>query len=250
MSIKATAFEQIKKLLGWCPMKDYLKKDGQEGCFPEFKLENRNIQLVPSSLGLHESGILKVRASLFDGGWVLWILIITFFTIIVSLFFWTCIPEGSYLVIFSGLIMFLMPLMLFLNHPNTASVIPGKIMIKKPMRKLVVIKKEEIKQISVKRTGNRFGCWLIRLIYVIWIPLYFKKEIMTTLYDLKMLFPDYIELSQFLRQLALLTMFFIMFYNSELVAPYQQALEVTTNSNLRIWLYTEEPEKLTTILRN
>ena len=125
MSIKATAFEQIKKLLGWCPMKDYLKKDGQEGCFPEFKLENRNIQLVPSSLGLHESGILKVRASLFDGGWVLWILIITFFTIIVSLFFWTCIPEGSYLVIFSGLIMFLMPLMLFLNHPNTASVIPG-----------------------------------------------------------------------------------------------------------------------------
>lgn len=242
--------EHFKKLLGWCPMKDYLKKDGQEGCFPEFKLENRNIQLVPSSLGLHESGILKVRASLFDGGWVLWILIITFFTIIVSLFFWTCIPEGSYLVIFSGLIMFLMPLMLFLNHPNTASVIPGKIMIKKPMRKLVVIKKEEIKQISVKRTGNRFGCWLIRLIYVIWIPLYFKKEIMTTLYDLKMLFPDYIELSQFLRQIALLTMFFIMFYNSELVAPYQQALEVTTNSNLRIWLYTEEPEKLTTILRN
>ena len=242
--------EHFKKLLGWCPMKDYLKKDGQEGCFPEFKLENRNIQLVPSSLGLHESGILKVRASLFDGRWILWILIITFFTIIVSLFFWTCIPEGSYLVIFSGLIMFLMPLMLFLNHPNTASVIPGKIMIKKPMRKLVVIKKEEIKQISVKRTGNRFGCWLVRLIYVIWIPLYFKKEIMTTLYDLKMLFPDYIELSQFLRQLALLTMFFIMFYNSELVAPYQQALEVTTNSNLRIWLYTEEPEKLTTILRN
>ena len=77
-------------------MKDYLKKDGQEGCFPEFKLENRNIQLVPSSLGLHESGILKVRASLFDGRWILWILIITFFTIIVSLFFWTCIPEGYY----------------------------------------------------------------------------------------------------------------------------------------------------------
>ncbi|RXA19742.1 DUF1673 family protein [Methanosarcina sp. MSH10X1] len=242
--------EHFKKLLGWCPMKGYLKKDGQEGCFPEFKLENRNIQLVPSSLGLHESGILKVRASLFDGRWILWILIITFFTIIVSLFFWTYSPEGSYLVIFSGLIMFLMPLMIFLNHPNTASVMPGKIMIKKPMRKLVVIKKEEIKQISVKRIGNRFGCWLIRLVCVIWIPFYFKKEIMTTLYDLKMSFPDYIELSQFLRQLALLTMFFIMFYNNELMAPYQQALEVTTNSNLRIWLYTEEPEKLTTILRN
>ena len=241
--------EHFKKLLGWCPMKDYLKKDRQEGCFSEFKLENRNIQLVPSPLDLHESRILKARVSLFDGRWVL---IITFFTIIVSLFFWTCIPEGSYLVIFSGLIMFLMPLMLFLNLPNTASVtvMPGKIMIKKPMRKLVVIKKEEIKQISVRRTGNRFGCWLIRLLYIIWIPLYFKKEIMTTLYDLKMSFPDYIELSQFLGQLALLTMFLIMFYNSELMAPYQQALKVTTNSNLRIWLYTKEPEELIAVFKN
>ncbi|MGI5990846.1 MAG: DUF1673 family protein [Methanosarcina sp.] len=249
MPAKIFIFDQVKKLMGWCPMKNSLRNGREEDNYPDFKLENRNIQLVPSPLDLHESRILKARVSLFDGKWVL---IITFFTIIVSLFFWTCIPEGSYLVIFSGLIMFLMPLMLFLNLPNTASVtvMPGKIMIKKPMRKLVVIKKEEIKQISIRRTGNRFGCWLIRLLYVIWIPLYFKKEIMTTLYDLKMSFPDYIELSQFLGQLALLTMFLIMFYNSELMAPYQQALKVTTNSNLRIWLYTKEPEELIAIFKN
>lgn len=236
--------------MGWCPMKNSLAKGWQEDNFPNFKLEDRNIQLVPSPVNLHGSRIPKVRVSLFDGKWVLWALIITFFTIIVSLFFWTCSPEGSYLVIFSGLIMFLMPLILFLNRPNAASVTPGKIIIKKPMRKTVVIEKENIKQISVTRTGNRFICWLMRLVYVIWIPLYFKKEIMTTLHDLKMSYPDYIELSQFLRQLALLAMFLVMFYNSELMAPYQRAIKVTTNSNLRIWLYTKEPEELTTILRN
>lgn len=154
------------------------------------------------------------------------------------------------LVIFSGLIIFLMPLMLFLNRPNTASVMPGKIIIKKPMHKLTVIKKEDIKQISVRRTGNPFICWLMRLLYVIWIPLYFKKEIMTTLHDLKMSFPDYVELSLFLSQLALLAMFLVMFYNSELTAPYQRAIKVTTKSNLKIWLYTEEPEEITAILRN
>ena len=240
----------IRKFMGWCPMKNYLKKDGQEDCFSEFKLENRNIQLVQSPLDMHESRILKVRVSLFDGRWVLWALIITLFTIIVSLFFWTCIPEGSNLVIFSGLIIFLMPLMLFLNRPNTASLMPGKIIIKKPMHKLAVIKKEEIKEISVRRIGNRFICWLMRLLYVIWIPLYFKKEIMTTLYDLKMSFPDYVELSLFLSQLALLAMFLVMFYNSELTAPYQQAIKVTTNSNLRIWLYTKEPEELIAVFKN
>ena len=247
MPAKIFIFEQIKKLMGWCPVKNSLRKEDN---YPNFKLENRNIQLVPSPLDMHESRILKVRVSLFDGKWVLWVLIITFFTIIVSLFFWTCVPEGSNLVIFSGLIIFLMPLMLFLNRPNTASVMPGKIIIKKPMHKLAVIKKEDIKQISVRRTGNRIGCWLMRLLYVIWIPLYFKKEIMTTLYDLKMSFPDYIELSQFLRQLALLTMFLVMLYNSELTAPYQQAIKVTTNSNLRIWLYTKEPEELIAVFKN
>jgi hypothetical protein len=247
MPAKIFIFEQIKKLMGWCPVKNSLRKEDN---YPNFKLENRNIQLVPSPLDMHESRILKVRVSLFDGKWVLWVLIITFFTIIVSLFFWTCIPEGSYLVIFSGLIMFLMPLMLFLNLPNTASVMPGKIIIKKPMHKLAVIKKEEIKQISVRRTGNPFICWLMRLLYVIWMPLYFKKEIMTTLYDLKMSFPDYVELSLFLSHLALLAMFLVMFYNSELMAPYQQALKVTTNSNLRIWLYTKEPEELIAVFKN
>ncbi|HII80943.1 MAG TPA: DUF1673 family protein [Methanosarcina sp.] len=240
----------IRKFMGWCPMKNSLQKDGQEDCFSEFKLENRNIQLVQSPLDMHENRIFKLRVSLFDGRWVLWALIITLFTIIVSLFFWTCVPEGSNLVIFSGLIIFLMPLMLFLNRPNTASVMPGKIIIKKPMHKLTVIKKEDIKQISVRRTGNPFICWLMRLLYVIWIPLYFKKEIMTTLHDLKMSFPDYVELSLFLSQLALLAMFLVMFYNSELTSPYQRAIKVTTKSNLKIWLYTEEPEEITAILRN
>lgn len=239
--------EHFKKLLGWCPVKNSLRKEDN---YSDFKLEKGNIELGSSSIDLHESRILKVRVSLFDGKWVLWVLIITFFTIIVSLFFWTCIPEGSYLVIFSGLIMFLMPLMLFLNLPNTASVMPGKIIIKKPMHKLAVIKKEDIKQISVRRTGNPFICWLMRLLYVIWIPLYFKKEIMTTLYDLKMSFPDYVELSLFLSHLALLTMFLVMLYNSELTAPYQQAIKVTTNSNLRIWLYTKEPEEFIEVFKN
>ncbi len=118
------------------------------------------------------------------------------------------------------------------------------------MRKPVVIEKEDIIQISVTRTGNHFLRWLMRLIYIVWIPLYFIKEVMTTLCDLKISFPDYVELSQFLRQLAILTMFLIMFYNSEFIAPYQQALKVTTRSSLKLWLYTEEPEELTGFLKN
>lgn len=250
MPAKIFIFDQVKKLMGWCPVKNSLRKGRKEDNYSDFKLEKGNIELGSSSIDLHENRILKVRVSLFDGRWVLWALIITFFTIIVSLFFWTCVPEGSNLVIFSGLIIFLMPLMLFLNRPNTASVMPGKIIIKKPMHKLTVIKKEDIKQISVRRTGNPIICWLMRLLYVIWMPLYFKKEIMTTLYDLKMSFPDYVELSLFLSHLALLAMFLVMFYNSELMAPYQQALKVTTNSNLRIWLYTKEPEELIAVFKN
>lgn len=144
--------------------------------------------------------------------------------------------------------MFLLPLMLLLNHPNAAAIMPEKIIIKRPMRKSVVIKKEDIIQISVISTRNRFLHWLMRLVYIVWIPLYFIKEIMTTLCNLKILSTDYVELSQFLRQLAVLAMFLVMFYNSELMAPYQQILKVTTRSSLKLWLFTDDPEELTKLL--
>ncbi|MDI9396113.1 MAG: DUF1673 family protein [Euryarchaeota archaeon] len=84
MPNKTFVFDQIKKLMGWCPMKNSHQKDGQEDFFSEFKLENRNIQPVQSPLDMRENRIFKVRVSLFDGSWILWALIITLFTIIVS----------------------------------------------------------------------------------------------------------------------------------------------------------------------
>ena len=73
---------------------------------------------------------------------------------------------------------------------------------------------------------------------------------MTTLWDLERSVPDYVNLSIFLMNLAVVTLFLVLFYNFELLASYQRALKVSTHSNLKLCLYTEEPEELTKFLKN
>lgn len=231
----------FKKLMGRRPTKNSLQKEKQEGCFSDVKLENENIQLSSSPADLQEGRILKVQASLFDWWWVSRLLIITFFTLIISLFLWTFSPEDSYLIMFSGLIMFLLPLTFFLTRPNVATVIPGEIIIKQPMRKPIVIEKEDITQISVKKNEGHSLRWLIRLFYVF----LFVVTIMMDLRDLERLAPDYSKLSIFLIKLSKITFFLVLFYNFELLVPYKQTLKVTTRSNLKLWLYIDDPEKFT-----
>jgi len=121
----------LRKLMGWCPMKDPLRKGRQEDFFSAFKSENGNLQLGSSPAGLQESRTLKARVNPVGDLWgVIIILIIGFFAVIASLLLYLYSPEGSFLIIFSGLIMFLTPLMLLLYRPNTVALISGKITIK------------------------------------------------------------------------------------------------------------------------
>lgn len=242
--------ESFRKMMGWCPMKNSLGKRWQEDTFPGFKLKNESIQLNPSPLDPHESRIPKVQVSLFD----LWALIITVFVSIISfitsLLVWAYIPEDSFLIIFSGLVFFLIPLIFFINRPNTVEVISGKIIIKRPLRKQVVVEKEDIRQISVTKNENHSLRWLIRLFYVIFLPFYLGEGIIKALRNLERSFPDYIVLSLFLVRLAGVAFFLVLFYNVEILAPYQRTLKVTTNSNLNLQFFTEEPEELIDILKN
>ncbi|MCO5383158.1 MAG: DUF1673 domain-containing protein [Methanosarcina barkeri] len=236
-----TFMKYFEKLMGWCPTKNSFQKERQEGCFSDFKLENGNIQLSSSPADLQEGRTLKVQASLFDWWWVSRVLITTFFILIVSLLLWIYSPEDSYLIIFSGLIMFLLPLIFLLNRPNAATVIPGKIIIKQPMRKPVVIEKEDVTQISLTKNENHSLRWLIRLFCVF----FFVVTIMMDLKDLERLATDYSKLSIFLTKLSKITFFLVLFYNFELLVPYQRTLKVTTRSNLKLWLFTDNPEELT-----
>jgi hypothetical protein len=242
--------EYIKKLMGWCPMKNSFGKRWEEDTFHGFKLRNESIQLDLSPMDPHESRIPKVQVSLFD----FWALTITVFVSIISfitsLLVWAYIPEDSFLIIFSGLVIFPIPLIFFLNRPNTVEVMSGKIVIKRPLRKPVVVEKEDIRQISVTKNENHSLRWLIRLFYVIFLPFYLGEGIIETLRNLERSFPDYIVLSLFLVRLAGVAFFLVLYYNVEILAPYQQTLKVTTNSNLNLQFFTEEPEELVTILKN
>ena len=251
MPEKVFTFDQIKKLMGWCPMKDSLRKERQEDFLSGFKSENGNLQLMPSPASPQESRILKARVSIVNSGWILWVSIIAFFTLIVSLLIWTYYsPEGSFLILFSGLIWFLIPLMFLLNHPNTVAVTSGKIIIKRPLCKPVVIQKEDVTQISVKKNKDHSLRWFFRLCYIVIISLFFVVIILSGLRALGGAAPEYPDISNFLIQFAQVTFFLVLIYNGELVMPYQQVINITTRSNLKLRLYIDEPGEIMEILKN
>ncbi|MBZ4037860.1 hypothetical protein K6T82_24155, partial [Flavobacterium sp. 17A] len=95
-----------------------------------------------------------------------------------------------------------------------ATVMPGEIIIKQPMRKPILIEEEDITQISVKKNEGYSLRWLIRLFYVIAIPLDFILGIPRNLQYIKYIeasFSNYVDFSLLLGHLAVVTIILVLF---------------------------------------
>ncbi|WP_231582981.1 DUF1673 family protein [Methanosarcina sp. MTP4] len=231
-------------------MKDSLKKERQEDCLPGFKPENRSLQLSSSPVGLEENRILKAHVSLFPG-WKPVIIIL--FAAVSSFLLWIYSHENSFLFILSELILYLLLVVPLLSHfSSTVAVMPEKLIIKRPLRKPVVIEKRDIKQISVPKNDNHSLRWTMRLFYLATISIILLHAVERINRDLQLeeAATFSAKLSLFLGKFLVVSFLLVLYYIFELRAHYQRVLKVTMHSNLKVWIYTEEPEELTAILKN
>lgn len=236
--------------MGRCSPKNSFGKKTQENRFYGFKLGNISSQQSSSPTDLQERKIIKAQVNIFPEWWAV---IIIFSALIVSLLLWTYSPEDSFLIILSELILYLPLILLLLSRrPGTVAVIPGKIIIKRPLRKHVEIKKEDVMQISVASNENRFLRWPMRLVFLATFPIILLRTVERIIRDLQLeeAVPIITKLSLFLSHSLIAASLLVIFYNFELRTPYQQILKVITYSNLKLWIYTEEPEEITAILKN
>lgn len=223
---------------------------------------NETTHLNSSPASLQESKILKARASLlFDRETIKLVLavgiifVVGIFAETASTLLWVHVPEGPFLVflivfLFSGFIWLLIPLsILFYNYPSTVEVMSEKIIIKKPMRNPVVIEKKDIMEISITESKIHSLRWVVRLTYIILLVFFFKDTVTKALQDLQKEFPYYIVLNLFLMNFILVAFLIVQLYKFELMAPYQQMLNVTTYSNLKLKFFTDDPEELTGLLK-
>ncbi|HIH94210.1 TPA: DUF1673 family protein [Methanosarcina acetivorans] len=240
--------ESIRKMMGWCPMKNSLGKRKQENNYPDFKFENGIVELGSSPADLQGNRIFKVHVNLFPEWWAV---IIILFALIISLLLWTYSPESSFLIILSEIILYLPLIVLLLfHHPSTVTVMPEKIIVKRLIRKPVVIEKKDIIQISVTRNENRSLRWPMRLVFLVTLPIILLRTVERIVRDLQLeaAASASAKLSLFLSQSLTVTYLLVFFYYFEIRAPYQQILKMTTYSNLKLWIYTEKPEELTKLL--
>lgn len=106
--------------MGWCPMKNYLRKEKQENYFFSFKLESGS-QIEPSPTGLQEGKVLKGQVSLSrDIG----IIRVVFPAMIIFIISAICFYGNFFLDIFPFFIMYLAFLALILYNRNTVMLTP------------------------------------------------------------------------------------------------------------------------------
>jgi hypothetical protein len=109
------------------------------------------------------------------------------------------------------------------------------------MRKPVVIEKKDIMQISVTENKLHSLRWVVRLTYASLLVFLFADRIMKALQDLQREFPYYIVINLFLMNFIFVAFLLVQLYKFELMAPYQQMLNATTHSNLKLKFFIGLP---------
>lgn len=229
--------EYFRKFMGWPPLKDSLRKGRNDDFFSEFKHENGN-RLISSSTGLQEGRVLRTQVSLFPDIWDIPIII---FASIIVFMTWT----GTYdpFMLLSVFYLCLIPFLLIKYRPGTVTVMPEKIIITRPLRKPVVIQREEIMQISVTENENYSWRWSFHIIFIGCLLL--------------ILFLALDRSGIIFQEPVMYVPLLLAYYGFKILKPYQCVFKIITRSNLRLWpratlslwLRTEESEEITRILK-
>lgn len=240
----------LRKLMGWCPMKDSLRKGRQENFFSDFKSENGNLQLMPSPAGLQEGKVLKAHVILSrDAGIVkttLALLIILILSMAVSM----NSDLDFILHIFNSFIQYLALLVLILYNHTTVTSTPDKIIIRRHFFKSLVLRKEDIAQISVSKNKNHSYRWAVRLLTLAALAIQLPWTVESITKTLQESDPTPEKFSLVLVRFWSTAFVLVIYYIFELAAPYQQTLKVTTRSNLNLEFYIDKSEEILEILKN
>jgi hypothetical protein len=240
--------ESLRKKVGWRPMKNSLRNEKQENCFSSFKLENDS-QIAPRSAGLQEGKVLKAQVSLSRDGGIAKIVFPALIVFIISAIY---ISGNSVLDILPFLIMYLAFLALILYNRNTVTLNPEKVIIHRHLFKPLVLRKDDILQISVSKNKNHTYRWPTRLLTLTFLAIQLHRIVEGIIRGLQIreTSPVSAKLTLFLGEFLVVAFLLTLYYIFELLTPYKQTLKVTTHSNLNLEFYIEEPEELIAVLRN
>jgi hypothetical protein len=259
--------EYLRKLMGWCPMKDSIRKGRQEDSYSGFKSENGSFQLMPFPSGLQESKVIKAQA-MYKGlgiAKILFLMLVALLPpIVIPLlgFGFSPSPTGpDHIVIFDPglslildiyltLILYLGLLAIILYNRTTVMLTHEKIIIRRHLFKSLVLQKEDVAQISVSKKKGYSYRWLLRLFFLAVLIFTLSQTIENITKDLSMeTTPLSYKLIGVLVSFWIVAFYLVLYYIFELAAAYRQVLKITTRSNLNMEFYTDEPEEIMSILK-
>lgn len=236
--------------MGWCPMEDSIKKERRKDSYFSFGLEKLG-QPVPSPTSLQEGKILKARVNFSRDAGIVKINIILLITLFAMIYI-SMVSNLNSLHILYSFIQYLALLALILYNRTTVLLTPEKIIIHRRLFRSLVLRKEDIVQITISKNKGRSLRWPLRLLALVAFAIQLPHTVESITRDLQMeAAPVFIKLSSVMTNFWIVAYFLVIyFYIFEFTVPYRQILKITTRSNLNLEFYTQKPEEIMATFKN
>jgi len=223
------AIDHIKRLMGWCPQKDFMGHIRTE--------KNDHYFITSYEIGAYGGKTFKI---LTDYQWsrVLYAGCVTsFLFLIAGLFF----PNLFFFSDLSILSIFLTSVILFVQDRTTMEFSPGVLIIKRMLFKPVEIPGKNILKIEVlKNPNNKFR----RASLVIIALIYWSMNIKDTLFRIIVRDPSPFFTYVIFLESTLLIFVTSLFYKWYIRSPYENVLKITSRNKREITIYIDEPYEL------
>jgi hypothetical protein len=234
--------ETIRKIMGWCPQKDYVLKH----------VENENYKLGSAALYKMDTHLDEEKNIILDYQYMDIVHIaVTLFVAIVAVFalfmvgFVLPIYRIFALLLFASAIL-IASLILLYQARSIVEFTSHAIIIQRPLFKSIVIGKDRILKTEIVKNHNHTIRWVILPAAIILLIVSGMDLIDVVSQHMAQSFPFSVIIPIVFSKATIMLLFLVLFYKSKIRSYSPNTLKITTKTkkNIILYLYVDNPEEL------
>jgi hypothetical protein len=234
--------ENIKKMMGWCPQKDFEFMQAEDTkhitgmhdfCVGYGDTQKNQREKVLVDVPVLDSGMIRILLPVWIGGFMLMIIV----------------NHYSILDIFIVIAYYLAVLLWVLQNRTTVELLHGTIIIHRPFLRSIVIQKNEIIKTQIIKNLSHTKRWIIRLVALIVLVFLATLNINAIHINIEQSLPMLVTIVNIFSMPLMTVWFAVHIYNFEIRTRYQAALHVAINKR-QFMFYVDNPDEFSVRLQH
>lgn len=223
--------EHIKKLMGWCPKKDYTLVQTD---IEKYEYSNAFLANTDTHRGKGTDIIIDYHKDFFN---ILFLSCIGLFALIIAVII---IPILGFFITSPILVGYAV---LLYQVKTKVEFTPNSINIQRPLFKPVIIPKDSIRKFEIVKNLSYTMRWTLPF-FVIFMLIYFRKSAIDIFIYMAKNPPFYSVFLYVLVQLSVVMMLSVLFYMTYIRKKYPRVLKIILEGGSDVTFYADNPQEL------